>query len=886
MAGILQLSAGLARSGVTFDWATVGDPGNPPDPLNSAEVPEIGTVSYPFKISRHEVTKAQYAEFANAVGKDGGNVEAGTEDWPAITNFIGAVRFLNWLHNGQGTGGTETGAYEISNGKLLGGVIPTVIVKRLPDARFFIPNREEWYKAAFYDPRDENEGGPPGNDHYWLFPTQSDAIPTPEPPPGGFNSANYESNEVVSVGSYPETTSYYGLFNLAANIQEFSENVLLFGGVEEFPGIVGGGHQPVLGRLQAHAMSSRAVRDLLDEGKGTGFSEFYLGGFRVATTQDIDNPVDEIAPRIAVLAPTAGTTNNRNISVAGTVSDESGIAFLRFIMNDGEPEPVSIFEDSFSVANVQLGVGDNRLRIEATDLAGNNAAVEVVVTWEPDRILSLVGTPELREGSILALPIMLDSNGDVAGLTFSVTFDPADFADAEISIVPQEGLLSETQSSAGRVVAALAIAGGNLDPRDQILGVLSMRMRSVPEARTSPIDIEITDISNVGGDPLVVGNYVKGTAATILPRTFPGDINANSRLDPGDASLMQRMLAGIDESRPWDQSLNDLNGNSVLDSGDVVRVLRAAVGIDAQPGNAQRVARDGQGDAIAPRVVLLSDKSPTVGEEMTVRVVLDEIEQDASGVTFRVNYPVTSLRLESSESHKPGPIISGGSFLLWNVEPDQNDFDDQTGVVSFAASSAVPWSNSANGGELASLKFQVLPEFIAEDLAKVSLAEVDIAVDDGYTILHSTDTSLTINAARLTFAQWITENFPANQLEDQETVGWSKDPDGDGQGNGLEFFQGSSPTLPQPSSLQTMIAGTGADAHFRAKIRKALFRSGVTFSFQQSIDLVQWSDIDDDIGVIRTEPDGEKFECISLELIEPIQTLGGSYIRVSVRESP
>ena len=63
----------------------------------------------------------------------------GTSAYLPVTyiGFLEAARFANWLHNGQGNGSTETGAYDISDG-----------IKRQPDARYWIPTENEWYKAA------------------------------------------------------------------------------------------------------------------------------------------------------------------------------------------------------------------------------------------------------------------------------------------------------------------------------------------------------------------------------------------------------------------------------------------------------------------------------------------------------------------------------------------------------------------------------------------------------------------------------------------------------------------------------------------------------------------------------------------------------------------
>ena len=126
---------------VTFDWATVGNAGNAADPETG-----FGAVSYNYAISKTEVTNAQYTAFLNAVDPTGTNAlalyngsmagnfggielqagnadgskyvaQAGREQNPVtFVSFFDAMRFTNWLHNGQGSGDTETGAYTIGNG--------------------------------------------------------------------------------------------------------------------------------------------------------------------------------------------------------------------------------------------------------------------------------------------------------------------------------------------------------------------------------------------------------------------------------------------------------------------------------------------------------------------------------------------------------------------------------------------------------------------------------------------------------------------------------------------------------------------------------------------------------------------------------------------------
>ena len=180
---------------VVFEWAIVGDAGNAPDITGSPN--PVGAVAYNYRISKHEVTNDQYVQFLNKVAKSDRNglfdvnmditqsgtagsfsylADLGFETHPvSYVSFLDAMRFVNWLENGQGPAGTETGVYSISDG--------TAEV-RATGAKYFIPSEDEWYKAAYFDPTLAISGG------YWDFPTRSNTPPTAEAPPGGSNSAN------------------------------------------------------------------------------------------------------------------------------------------------------------------------------------------------------------------------------------------------------------------------------------------------------------------------------------------------------------------------------------------------------------------------------------------------------------------------------------------------------------------------------------------------------------------------------------------------------------------------------------------------------------------------------------------------------------------------
>ena len=235
--------------GVTVDYATVGNAGNP------ANTNGWGAVSDVFKISKYETSNTQYVEFLNKVDAAGTNPNgvysslmgsdnlggisfnagassgskyavksgspagspAGTSygSMPVLfTTWFSAARFANWLQNGQQTSAAsmETGAYTLNN------QTSGAIVARNAGATNFLPSRDEWYKAGFYN-----------GSSYTNYPTNSASAPTNTVTNVTLaNAANYGATVTptaspINVGSYVNTTSAYGAYDMYANATEYTD---------------------------------------------------------------------------------------------------------------------------------------------------------------------------------------------------------------------------------------------------------------------------------------------------------------------------------------------------------------------------------------------------------------------------------------------------------------------------------------------------------------------------------------------------------------------------------------------------------------------------------------------------------------------------------------
>jgi formylglycine-generating enzyme required for sulfatase activity len=266
------LAAAITTPGyaaVTIDWVTVGDPGNVADTTGLPN--PVGGVAGSFQIMKFEWTNSQYVQFLNSADPLGTNPNSvyslgmGTDARGGITYTSGnadgtkyavktgmgdkpvnyvtwwdAARVSNWLHNGQGSGSTEIGAYTLNNAT--SGTLPVAN----SGARYSIPTQDEWYKAAYYKGGGTNAG-------YWDYATQSDTAPTQviaDQAGNGSagsvgNFANFEDGanwngqqgNLTTVGTNGGPSAY-GAFDMSGNIAELND-LTRAAGVEAY-GLRGG----------------------------------------------------------------------------------------------------------------------------------------------------------------------------------------------------------------------------------------------------------------------------------------------------------------------------------------------------------------------------------------------------------------------------------------------------------------------------------------------------------------------------------------------------------------------------------------------------------------------------------------------------------------------
>ncbi len=284
LVAVTALAATSASAQITIPTVPIGNPGNAADPTTG-----FGSVAYTYNIGRTEVTNAQYAAFLNAkaasdplglyntnmAGAFGGITRSGAAGSYTYSTLPGrannpvtwvclwdACRFCNWLHNGQGSGDTETGAYTFTPRGISANTIT-----RNANWQWAVTSEDEWYKAAYHQPA--SQGG--DSDNYWLYPTSSDSVPTT----AQANISGNRINNTLPVASY--AANFYGTFDMGGNLWEWNEAIIL----TYNRGARGGAFNSVVDPLRA---SSR--------GSSIPTNEFNNLGFRVSQAAVPPCPAD------------------------------------------------------------------------------------------------------------------------------------------------------------------------------------------------------------------------------------------------------------------------------------------------------------------------------------------------------------------------------------------------------------------------------------------------------------------------------------------------------------------------------------------------------------------------------------------------------------------
>ncbi len=306
ISALLATGSALRAQSISMSYVTVGNPDNAAD---SATGDLYGSVSFTYDIGEYDVTDSQYCTFLNDVDPTGANtldlyspqgdaeygitfnsgaasgskysVINGYGNMPVVDiDYWSTLRFVNWMNNGEGSASTETGAYTLLGGTPTPSNSASLLANPQPNAgaTVFLPNENEWYKAAYYDPQlNAGAGG------YYTYATQSDTAPG-NTIGSGANEANYEyyngsqyifsvtqsssynssQNYLTAVGSFTDSSSYYGTYDQSGDVFNWIDTT----DDSDYPVLRGGGWYDGSGGLSS---SNRDFDDPTATDVGVGF---------------------------------------------------------------------------------------------------------------------------------------------------------------------------------------------------------------------------------------------------------------------------------------------------------------------------------------------------------------------------------------------------------------------------------------------------------------------------------------------------------------------------------------------------------------------------------------------------------------------------------------
>jgi hypothetical protein len=215
----------------TMEFVAIGNPGNAAD--SSGTPAPVGSVAYSYAIAKFETSRDMIEKYnanfgtTNSLvitladmtpyGGNGSNKPASGASWNE------AARFVNWLNTSSG----GYAAYKFTSN----GVNDNIALWTTADildydpsnpyrskrARFALPNYNEWYKAAYYDPTSST---------YFDYPTAIGLTPTPASGGTVDNTAVYFQPGPNGPAAIDNAggLNRYGVMALGGNIREWEES--------------------------------------------------------------------------------------------------------------------------------------------------------------------------------------------------------------------------------------------------------------------------------------------------------------------------------------------------------------------------------------------------------------------------------------------------------------------------------------------------------------------------------------------------------------------------------------------------------------------------------------------------------------------------------------
>jgi len=231
LAQLVTESFGSGGNQFAIDFVAIGSPNNPKNTLSISGVQyQGGQVNYAYRMSSFEVSRGMINN-ANSLGGLGitmGDLSpfGGNSDLKPANeiSWNEAARFVNWLNVSRGfapaykfaTSPADSG-YSANAGFQNWSNIDSGFSASNPyrnsNAAFFLPNIDEWYKSAFFNPN---------NSTYSTYATRSNSAPAAAA--GGTSGAVYDGQAGPADISNAGAVSWFGTMAQSGNVWEWLES--------------------------------------------------------------------------------------------------------------------------------------------------------------------------------------------------------------------------------------------------------------------------------------------------------------------------------------------------------------------------------------------------------------------------------------------------------------------------------------------------------------------------------------------------------------------------------------------------------------------------------------------------------------------------------------
>ncbi len=254
------LAVNVTSAVIDIEFVTIANAGN------AADSTSYGAVDYDYDIGKYEITNVQWEQFTAAAGAPTGNPASaynqgsyysykGDQIPTDSVSWYEALQFANYLTSGD----KSLGVYEFSGDNANPGdfvSIDRATAEATYGVIYFLPNEDEWYKAAYY--KTDASG-------YSLYANGTATIPTTTQSNYG-QVFPYDGPWDVGSGAAEQN----GTFDMMGNVWEWTETI------DTLPIVRGGSFY---GTDASGLASSGRFNDHFD------YEDFNLG-FRVASVPE------------------------------------------------------------------------------------------------------------------------------------------------------------------------------------------------------------------------------------------------------------------------------------------------------------------------------------------------------------------------------------------------------------------------------------------------------------------------------------------------------------------------------------------------------------------------------------------------------------------------